>query len=43
MTGRTIVKDSDKTQLDLSNAEAGVYFLQIVHEGQVYNKRIIIE
>ena len=43
MTGRTIIKDSDKTQLDLSNAEAGVYFLQIVHEGQVYNKRIIIE
>ena len=43
MTGRTIVKDSNKTQLDLSNAEAGVYFLQIVHEGQVYNKRIIIE
>ena len=43
MTGRTIVKDSDKTQLDLSNAEAGVYFLQIVHEEQVYNKRIIIE
>jgi len=43
LTGKIIVKDSKQNQIDLSKAEAGVYFLQILHEGQVYNKRIIIE
>ena len=43
LTGKIIVKDSKENQIDLSRAEAGVYFLQILHEGQFYNKRIIIE
>lgn len=43
ITGKVLVKDSKENQVDLSKAETGVYFLTIEHEGQVYNKRIIIE
>jgi hypothetical protein len=43
LLGKIIIQSSDKKQLDLSNVESGVYFLSINHEGQIFNKRIIIE
>ena len=41
ITGRVIIKDSNKKEVDLSNAESGVYFLNIRYEDQIFNKRII--
>jgi len=43
MTGRVIIKDSSKKEVDLSNVESGVYFLNIKYEDQIFNKRIIKE
>ena len=43
ITGRAIIIDSDKKEVNLSEVEAGVYFLTIKHEGKTFNKRIIKE
>ena len=43
ITGRIIIKDSNKNEVDLSNVESGVYFLNIRYEDQIFNKRIIKE
>ena len=43
MTGRILKSNIIEKQIDLSNLPSGVYFLNIEHEGQIYNKRIIKE
>ena len=41
--GKIIIPETLGTEVDLSAAKAGVYFLQIKNGTQTYNKRIIIE
>ena len=43
ITGKIIKLDHTEKQIDLSNLPSGVYFLNIIHEGNTYNKRIIKE
>ncbi len=39
--GELITVPKSETEIDLSNAPAGVYFLKIINENIVYNKRIL--
>ena len=43
MTGRMLRSNITEKQVNLSNLPSGVYFLNIEHEGNIYNKRIIKE
>ena len=43
MTGRILKSNITEKQVNLSNLPSGVYFLNIEHEGNIYNKRIIKE
>ena len=43
ISGKAIIKNSSKKQIDLTMVETGVYFLTINYEGQIFNKRIIKE
>jgi hypothetical protein len=40
-TGRIVIENSNKNQIDLSNVESGVYLLTVTYEGQTFNKKII--
>ena len=43
MSGKILKQNITEKQIDLSNLPQGVYFLNIEHEGNIYNKRIIKE
>jgi len=43
MTGKILKSNIIDKQINLSNLPSGVYFLNIEHEGNIYNKRIIKE
>ena len=43
ITGKILKLDLTNKQIDISNLPSGVYFLNIEHEGNIYNKRIIKE
>jgi len=43
MSGKILKENITDKTIDLSNLPSGVYFLNIEHEGNIYNKRIIKE
>ena len=43
IAGRALRSNIIDKQVDLSNLPAGIYFLNIIHENNIYNKRIIKE
>jgi len=43
INGKILKSNIIEKQVDLSNLPSGIYFLNIEHEGQIYNKRIIKE
>jgi len=43
MTGKLLRNKVTNKQVDLRNLSNGIYFLQINHNGNIYNKKIIKE
>ena len=43
VSGKILRKNTTDKIIDLSNLPSGIYFLNIEHEGNIYNKRIIKE
>lgn len=43
LSGKILKENVTEKQINLSNLPSGIYFLNIEHEGNIYNKRIIKE